>query len=67
MLGLAASTFHGVPGFRLATYLGIIPPGVVEGAAQFYLAAVDGVIWGAVYGFVGWVVDALRARRTNDG
>ena len=67
ILGLWSSLFHGEPGFRLAHYLGIIPPGVVEGSSRLYLAAIDGVIWASVYGIGGWVVDAFRARRRNDG
>ena len=65
MLGLFASMFHGVPGFKVATELGIIPLGVVEGSSEVYLALIDGAIWATVYGCVGWVIDAIRMARAK--
>jgi hypothetical protein len=66
MVGLFAATFHGAPGYTVALHLGIIPPQMVEGPANFYLAVVNAIIWAAVYGCAGWVIDRIRRRRAND-
>jgi hypothetical protein len=67
MLGFAASMFHGTPGHMVALHLGIIPPHVVEGASQIYLAAIDAIIWGTVYGCFWWLIDRRRLRLRTDG
>jgi hypothetical protein len=63
MIGLASSMLHGLPGFHVARFLNLIPPGVVEGSSFFYVEAVNAVIWAAVYGAVGYLID--RARRSR--
>jgi hypothetical protein len=67
ILGLIASTVHGVPGHTVALYFGIIPPQVVEGVSHIYLGVIDAMIWATVYGCFGWVIDRWRLRRRNDG
>jgi hypothetical protein len=37
MIGLPSSLFHGEPGFRIARFLSVIPPGVVEGNSHLYV------------------------------
>ena len=63
MIGLALSMFHGTPGFYLVRSLDLIPPGVVEGFARFYVELANGLIWAATYGTLGWLID--RARRSR--
>jgi hypothetical protein len=61
MIGLASSMFHGPPGFHIARSLDLAPPGVVFG--HFYVEVANGLIWAAVYGALGWLID--RARRSR--
>jgi hypothetical protein len=63
MIGLAAGMFHGAPGFHVARFLNLIPPGVVEGSSVFYVEAVNAVIWAAVYGAAGYLIDRIRRSR----
>jgi hypothetical protein len=63
MIGLASSMFHGPPGFHLARSLNLIPLGVVEGFGHLYVELANGLIWAAVYGTLGWLID--RARRSR--
>jgi hypothetical protein len=63
MIGLASSMFHGPPGFHIARSLDLVPPGVIEGFGHFYVEVANGLIWAAVYGALGWLID--RARRSQ--
>ena len=63
MIGLASATFHGPPGFHIARYVGLVPPGVVEGLAMFQVEAVNALVWATIYGFIGWVIDRVRRPR----
>jgi hypothetical protein len=63
MIGLASAMLHGPPGFHVARFLNLIPPGVVEGSSFFYVEAVNALIWAAVYGALGYLID--RARRSR--
>ncbi len=67
-LGLPLMMLHGGPGYTIALWFGIIPPRtVVEGSQHFTLWVLDGLVWVAVYGLIGWAVDAARARRRARG
>jgi hypothetical protein len=63
MIGLASAMFHGPPGFHIARSLGLIPPGVVEGVGHVYVEMANALVWGAVYGALGWVIDRVRRSR----
>jgi len=60
-LGLSLNLFHGVPGFEIATFLGLLDPRHVgEGVEDLYVEGLNGLVWGVAYGFVGWCIDRLR-------
>lgn len=64
MLGLVSLMFHGVPGYKAAVSLGLVPAAtVVEGVNHFYVEALNGLFWASVYGALGWVFDRLRRPR----
>ena len=63
IIGLMLLLFHSGPGYQLAIYLGLLKPAtVVEGAGQILLLIVDGIIWGAIYGLVGFIIDTILQR-----
>lgn len=65
-LGLVLTLVHGVPGFKVATYSGLIPPGVVSGfASGFTIELINGLVWAVVYAFIGYAIDKIRSRRRN--
>jgi hypothetical protein len=64
LIALPLSMIHGEPGYDLAIRLGLIRPRTtVEGAPAVYVELLNGVIWAAVYGSLGWLVDRLRSRK----
>jgi len=64
MAGLALMLIHGPPGFKLAVWVGLIPPGVVSGMrSRLVIESINGVIWGTTYGALGMVIDRIRNRR----
>lgn len=65
-LGLSLTLVHGVPGFKVATYVGLIPPGVVtEIGSGLAIELVNGLVWALVYAFIGFVIDRIRSRRRD--
>jgi len=65
-LGLVLTLVHGVPGFKVATYAGLIPPGVVsELKSSLTIELINGLVWGLVYAFLGFAIDRIRSRRPN--
>ncbi len=64
-IGLPSSIFHGTPGFHLARYLEVIPPGVVEGIGRLYVDLLSALVWMPAYATVGWLVDQVRAHRRS--
>lgn len=63
-IGLALTLIHGVPGFKLANLLGLIPAGVVsEFSSHLVVELLNGAFWAVVYGFVGLAIDRVRSRR----
>jgi hypothetical protein len=66
MVGLALMLVHGVPGFELATYFGLIPPTVVSGLrSNVVIELLNGVVWAAIYGLLGFAVDRIRLKRAG--
>ena len=63
MIGLASSMFHGPPGFHITRFLGLVPAGVVEGVSRVYIEMANALVWAAVYGLLGWVIDRVRRSR----
>ena len=64
MIGLILVMVHEVPGFQIALVLGLIPRGqVVTGLMQHTIVdLLNGIIWCAIYGLVGHVIDRIRYR-----
>lgn len=66
MVGLVLELIHGVPGFKIALYLGLVPRGVVSGfRSEVIIESINGLFWAMVYGLVGSIMDRLRRRRTR--
>jgi hypothetical protein len=64
IVGLIFSLLHSSPGYELAVLFGLVPSGtVVEGLMYVPIEALNSAIWSAVYGLVGWVIDAFRNSR----
>ena len=64
LVGLPLSMFHGVPGYEIALWTGLIPPRtVVDDTQRIYLWFIDGIFWALVYGLVGWGIDTFRSHR----
>jgi hypothetical protein len=64
LVGLVLGLVHGVPGFELGHYFGLIPYGVVSDIrSQLVMELLNGLVWGAIYGLVGWAIDTIRLRR----
>jgi hypothetical protein len=64
-IGLLLQLAHGWPGFRAATFLGIIPRGVVTGATSLIIIEViNALIWMLLYGLIGVAVDRFRTQRS---
>lgn len=63
-LGLALTLIHGVPGFKLAVHLELIPSGVVSGVtSQLIVESINSIVWALIYGLIGLGIDTLRRRR----
>ena len=64
LAGLAAGVIHGTPGYVIATSLGLVDgQKIVEGIDHLWITGANAIIWGAVYGTLGWGIDRLRIRR----
>lgn len=66
LVGLVLGLVHGGPGFDLGHYLGLIPFGVVSDfRSQLIMELLNGLIWGVIYGIVGWAIDSIRLWRSR--
>jgi hypothetical protein len=64
MLGLVLLFLHGTPGYKLAVELALVPSHtVVTGVASISVELLNAIIWSAVYGSVGWLIDRRRLNR----
>ena len=67
LVGLVLTLIHGPLGFQMAQYLGLISSGVVtEFRSQLVIELLNGLIWAAIYGLMGWAFDAIRLKRSGD-
>ena len=68
LVGLPLAMIHGEPGYDLAICLDLVQPRTaVGGASGVYIEVLNGIVWAAVYGSVGWLIDRIRARKTTRG
>jgi len=66
ILGLAMVMFHSSPGFQTAVQLGLVPSGVVTNTnSDAIIAIINGVLWGAIYGVFGYIIDKYRNCRQS--
>lgn len=64
LIGFAASNFHALPGYEIATAVGLVEDHhVVGGIDHLWISGANALVWGVVYGAVGWVIDSLRNRK----
>ena len=64
MLGLVLTLVHGVPGFKIAVALELIPREVVSGmASQVIIESINGAVWALLYGLIGLTIDKARKRK----
>lgn len=64
--GLLLTSFHGSPGFDIATHLGYrMPRTVVDSYEAVIITIINGVFWAVVYGFLGFLIDKFRNRKLN--
>lgn len=67
LIGLTAGLIHGAPGYEIAASVGLIEGGkVVEGIDHLWISGANAIVWGAVYGALGWFVDRHRIRRNSN-
>jgi hypothetical protein len=67
LIGLTAGLIHGAPGYEIATSIGLVEGHkVVEGTDHLWISGANAIVWGTVYGALGWVVDRLRIRKNAD-
>lgn len=63
LLGLVSSLFHGAPGYRIATALGVVPAQIVDRLADHLaIEATNALVWATAYGTIGWLIDHRRMR-----
>ena len=66
MLGLVMVMLHSAPGYQLAIELELIPSGVVTTtSSNVIIAFINGIIWGIIYGALGYLIDKYRKYRKN--
>ena len=64
MAGLLLVLWHVAPGYYICTTLGVVPAGtVVEGTSHIAVEVSNGIVWGAIYGFLGYGLDRWRFKR----
>ena len=66
LVGFPLVSFHGTPGFELATALGLREPRtVVDGVEHLWIALLNGGFWSLAYGALGWAIDAFLGPRRS--
>jgi len=62
-IGLFLTSLSSV-GFELAIFLGIQKPGiVVTGFGYLWIGLINGIIWGALFGSIGFLIDKIRIHK----
>jgi len=65
-VGMALMFVHGVPGFQLAVSQGLIPSEVVSNLrSHLIIESINAFVWAFAYGLIGFAVDKLRLRPTE--
>ncbi len=60
-LGLFIFFWHSSVGYRIAIAAGIQEPGVVvSGLGHVWIDIINGILWGVLYGAIGYLIDWLR-------
>ena len=62
-IGVFVRLVLGTPGFEIASYFGVIPPGVVKGISHLYVELFNALVWAPAYGTIGWLIDRIRIRK----
>lgn len=63
LIGLTAGMIHSTPGYEIATSVGLIESNkVVEGSGSLWIFGVNALVWSAIYGTGGWLLDRRRIR-----
>lgn len=66
ILGLVMVIFHSSPGYQIAIRLELIPSGVVTTeSGNVIIAIINGFVWSAIYGVLGYFIDKYRNTRKN--
>jgi hypothetical protein len=66
MVGLMSSFVHGIPGFAIATALGMRDAHTIVNAQEnVVIDLINGVCWGLVYGVLGHLIDRWRGATGN--
>lgn len=60
----AVMLLHRAPGHQIVVE--IVGHKRLTGIEDLWVYALNAIIWGAVYGFIGWSVDSNRARNSNN-
>lgn len=55
LVGLGLSQFHLQPPYQIAVSAGVFESGMEP--SQLFLALVEGIFWGPIYGLAGWATD----------
>ena len=56
--------FHSAVGYKAAIILGIQTPAVVtSGMDDIWIDLINGIVWGAIYGLIGYLIDRVRNRQ----
>jgi ABC-type molybdate transport system permease subunit len=64
MLGLILTLLHSWPGYDLSVAMGLIPSHSVVVQTKFMpVEGLNALIWAAVYGGLGWIIDVRSSRR----
>ena len=63
MIGLVSGMFHSAPGFHIVRFMGLVPPGIIEGVGHLYVGTANALVWAVFYGALGRIIDHVRRSR----
>lgn len=65
-IGLFIFSWHSPVGYEIAIAAGIQKPRVVvSGLGHVWIGIINGIVWGVVYGAVGYLIDRLREGQSH--